>query len=69
MYRILKFMIRGTVKQYIQSSSIKIDVSADYFKAIYDPNDRRYLKSELQVMFEELNVDISASKIMNAINS
>lgn len=53
---------------------------ADYFKAINNPNDRlvqpdeevlifneQYQKVELQVLFKELNVDISENEIMNAI--
>ena len=54
---------------------------ADYFKAINDPNDvffhpdddailfnESYDNGEFQVMFEELNVDLTEAEILNAVN-
>ena len=54
---------------------------ADYFKAINNPNDvffqpvedalifnERYVNGEFQVMFDELNENLSESEILKAIN-
>ena len=57
-------------------NSITADTFSEYFKSINDPNDRfyqadedvlflneQYLKGEIQVMFEELNVPITVEEI------
>ena len=61
-------------------NSISIDTFSEYFKSINDPNDRfyqadedvlffneRYLKGEIQIMFEELNVPITVEEIRKCI--
>ena len=72
-------LLKGTCSQ-TKSKSLTSDIFADYFKAINDPNDHffqpdedvllfndRYLRGELQVMFNELNVDITESEILKGI--
>ena len=61
--------------------SLSADMFADYFKAINDPNDvffqpdedalisnKRYVNGEFQVMFDELNENLSESEIRKTIN-
>ena len=63
-----------------RSCKLGADQFLDYFKSINDPNSRffqpdedvlyfndRYLKGELQVMFDQLNVTISETEITKAI--
>ena len=62
------------------SKSVTAQQFADYFKAINDPEDRffqadddiiyyneRYVRGELDIMFQELDVEISLSEIMKGI--
>ena len=69
-------------KYFSQSSNVlDADTFAEYFKAINNPASQfyqpdvdvlffneRYLNGELQVMFEELNIEISNNEILKACN-
>ena len=72
------------LKGLTENSTVKTlsaDVFADYFKAINDPNDvffqpdddailfnERYVNGEFQIMFEELNVNLTEAEILKAVN-
>ena len=66
----------------IKKCNIDISIFADYFSKVHNPDDpfftvdediayfvEHYYESELQVMFDELNVDITIEEINNAICS
>ena len=72
-------MLKGTCSP-AKSKTLTADIFSDYFKAVSDPNDRfflpdedvllfneRYMKGKRQVMFKELNVDITESEILKAV--
>ena len=61
-------------------NSVSVDQFTEYFRSINDPNDRfyqadedvlffneRYLRGEIQIMFDELNVTISLEEIRKGI--